>query len=46
MRTFIKQYWALFIPILVLVVAIWFLFRKSPTESNAPWAWWMRPALM
>ncbi len=36
MKTFLKQYWALFIPVLVLLAAIWFLFRQSPAESNAP----------
>lgn len=36
MKTFLKQYWTLFIPILVLIVAIYFLFRQSTTESNAP----------
>ncbi|MDF2191599.1 efflux RND transporter periplasmic adaptor subunit [Paraflavitalea sp. CAU 1676] len=36
MRTFLKHYWALFIPIIVLAVAIWFLFRQSATETNDP----------
>lgn len=36
MKTFLKQYWALFIPIIILVIAIWFLFRQSGRESDAP----------
>lgn len=36
MKSFLKNYWALFIPIGVLIAAIWFLFRQSASESATP----------
>jgi len=36
MSNFFKNYWALLIPVIVLVIALYFLFRKAATpESNA-----------
>jgi len=36
MKTFLRQYWALFIPLLVLGAAVWFLFRQSGKDNTAP----------
>lgn len=36
MKNFLKQYWALFIPLIILVTAIWFLFKQADTTSDAP----------
>lgn len=36
MKQFLKNYWALLIPIVVLLVAILFLFRQSGRSNDAP----------
>ena len=34
MKNFIKNYWAVFIPIIVLVIALIYLFQNKSSESN------------
>ncbi|WP_276483826.1 HlyD family secretion protein [Paraflavitalea pollutisoli] len=36
MNAFFRQYWALFIPLFILAIAIWFLFRRSGSTNDAP----------
>lgn len=36
MKQFLKNYWALLVPVVVLAAAIFFLFRQSPAESDTP----------
>lgn len=36
MKNFLRQYWALFIPLIILIIAVWFLFRRSDKATDAP----------